>query len=239
MNLTKNTRVFTKEEALNLRELNGKVAVSSLWIAEQANNNHYDLMKKIKKMFKNINRADEVLIESVTKSNEGNISFVKNVTKSNEPNFRPVKSDTKKSFVYYYKDKKGELRPFYIFPELEANFVIASFNDTYRYRLMQDIETYKKYIKTDVKQLKDELNQTKEQLEDTVMRLSKAEEVLHLRTNKYDKNDEFMTVRYFLNTHKELKKKFTERNLLQELVKMGYAKEIKVTTITRKAIPTK
>jgi len=149
MNLTNNTRTFTKEEALNLRELNGKVAVSSLWIAEQANNNHYDLMKKIKKMFKNINRADEVLIESVTKSNEGNISSVKSVTKSNELNFQSVKNVTKQSFVYYYKDSKGELRPFYIFPELEANFVIASFNDIYRYKLMQELHNYRenKYAK--------------------------------------------------------------------------------------------
>jgi hypothetical protein len=239
MNLTKNTRVFTKEEALNLRELNGKVAVSSLWISEQTNNNHYNLMKKIKKMFKNINRADEVLIESVTKSNEVNFYSVKNVTKSNELNFQPVKSDNKQSFVYYYKDSKGELRPFYIFPELEANFVIASFNDKYRYKLMQDIETYKKYIKTDVKQLKDELNQTKEQLEDTVMRLSKAEEVLHLRTNKYDKNDEFMTVRYFLNTNLHLKKKFTEKNILDKLEDLGYVKTIKKTTYIREIIPTK
>jgi len=62
MNLTKNTRVFTKEEALNLRELNGKVAVSSLWISEQTNKLHKHLIEKIKLMFKDINRADEVLI---------------------------------------------------------------------------------------------------------------------------------------------------------------------------------
>ena len=91
MDLTKNTRVFTKEEALNLRELNGKIAVSSLWISEQTNTTHYDLMKKIKKMFKNINRADEVLVDNVTKSNELNFQFVKNVTKSNEGNISSVK----------------------------------------------------------------------------------------------------------------------------------------------------
>ena len=196
MNLTKNTRVFTKEEALNLRELNGKVAVSSLWISEQTNKLHKHLIEKIKLMFKDINRADEVLIP---KKEEGR--------KFGSPN------SINNTFVNYYLSQQNKLIPFYIFPELEANFVIASFSNKYRYKLMQDIETYKTYIKTDVKQLKDELNQTKEQLEDTVMRLSKAEEVLHLRTNKYDKNDEFMTVRYFLNTNLHLKKKFTEKNI--------------------------
>jgi phage regulator Rha-like protein len=132
----------------------------------------------------------------------------------------------------------------YFLNEGQATLLFTYFRNTPKVRqfkkaLVKEFLRMRDYIKNDVKQLKERLKQTEELLEDKSLRLNVAEEVLEVNTNRYDKNDEFMTVRYFLNTHKELKKKFTERNLLQELVKMGYAEEIKVTTITRKAIPTK
>jgi len=132
MNLTNNTRTFTKEEALNLRELNGKVAVSSLWIAEQANTRHSDLMEKVRVMFKDIGKENEVLIPK----------------KEEDGKFRSPNS-INNTFVNYYLSQQNKLIPFYIFPELEANFVIASFSNTYRYKLMQELHNYRenKYAK--------------------------------------------------------------------------------------------